>query len=52
MSSIVLSSTPPIDETAQSLNVNVLAYHYCTFYNEVDHTNHWDLARKMGLIKE
>jgi hypothetical protein len=33
-------------------NINVLAYHYCTFYNEVDHTNHWDLARKMGLIKE
>ena len=33
-------------------NINVLAYHYCTFYNQVDHTNHWDFARKMGLIKE
>ena len=31
-------------------NMKVLAYHYCTYYNEDDHHSHWKLAQKMGLI--
>lgn len=32
-------------------NIEVLAYHHCRLYNEDDHCCHWNLARKMGLIK-
>ena len=33
-----------------SKNIEVIAYNYCTLYNEGDHKSHWDLVRKMGLI--
>ena len=41
----------PIGEYAKSKNIEVLAYNCCSNYTESDHIHHWDLARKMGLIK-
>ena len=32
-------------------NITVLAYHYCSDYTEVDHANHWDIARELGIVK-
>ena len=32
-------------------NIKVLAYHYCSDYTEVDHANHWDIARELGIVK-
>ena len=41
----------PFDKLRMGENINILAYNYCSRYTESDHTHHWDLARKMGLIK-
>lgn len=42
----------PIGEFVKSKNVEILAYNCCSFYKETDHSNHWELAKKMGIIKE
>lgn len=31
-------------------DMKVLAYHYCTYYNEYDHSSHWALAQMKGLL--
>lgn len=42
----------PFDKLRIPSNINVLAYNYCSLYTEDDHTNHWDLAEELGLIKQ
>ena len=41
----------PFDKLRMGENINILAYNYCSRYTELNHANHWDLARKMGVIK-
>ena len=41
----------PFDKLRMGKNINILSYNYCSNYTESDHCHHWDLARKMGLIK-
>lgn len=41
----------PFDKLRIPSNIKVLAYNYCSIYTEDNHSSHWELARKMGLIK-
>lgn len=41
----------PFDKLRIPSNIKVLAYNYCSSYTEVDHANHWDIARELGLVK-
>jgi hypothetical protein len=31
-------------------DTQVLAYSFCSDYNEIDHMIHWDMAEKLGII--
>ena len=41
----------PFDKLRIPSNIKILAYNYCSSYTEVDHANHWDIARELGLVK-
>lgn len=46
----LIHSNKSINELNYPKNLELMAYHYTTFYNQKDHKIRWELAKKMGLI--
>lgn len=42
--------TSGISEMCIHDDTQVLAYSFCSYYDETDHGSHWDMAEKLGII--